>query len=139
MFNKGALKALMIVLGVVFVMTFVVGMMPGGTTAVATEVEVLIRPYADSYGPPTTVTFSGADLYVWWGKAALVLSRNSGGAWYIAGMVQDRDNSIPPLFVALMVQHMRELQEQGKWQVKPIAPWSVTARMPEEALHPEVR
>jgi len=130
-------QALILALAVFLCLVFVVGMMPVESTAVASEIEMLIRSYTEV--PPTTVTFSGADLYVWWGKAALVLSRNSGGGWYIAGIVQDADNPVPPLFVALMVQHMRKLQEQGKWRVRPLAPWSVTARMPEEALNPEVR
>jgi len=130
-------KSLVVAYITVLILIFVVGMWPRDGLVVASEIEVLIQPYADAFGPPTAITFSGADLYVWWGDNALVLKRNEH--WYLAGITERRESTVPPLFVALVIQTIREKQRQGTWNVRPIAPWSVTAAMPEEALHPEER
>jgi len=130
-------RALIATLITCFWLACVVGMWSTEELTVAGEIEVLIQPYADILGPPTTITFSGTDLYVWWGNGALVLRR--GDRWNIVGITSRGQSTIPPLHVALMVQAKRAKQKRGEWNVRPIAPWSVTVAMPDEALHPEQR
>jgi len=130
-------KALWMAMSTVLVLALLAVLMPTDRPVVPSEIEVLIQPYADQIGPPTAVTFSGAEVYVWWGDDALVLRRQ--GRWYIAGFTARGESKVPPLYVALMVQSAREKQRQGTWQARPIAPWSETVVMPDEALHPEVR
>jgi len=121
----------------VLVLLLFVSLWPRHVSTAASDIELVIRPYADVLGPPTTVTFSNTDLYIWWGDNALVLRRNDH--WYIAGIVKKGESTVPPLFVVLLIQAIREKQKQGTWNVRPLAPWSETVYMPEEALHPEVK
>lgn len=126
--NRSALRIAVVT---VIVMVFVVCMWPRDVLVVANEIENLIQPYADILGPPTTILFSGTDLYVWWGDSALILRRNEH--WYIAGITMKQKSSVPPLFTVLMVQAMRARAQREV----PTDPWG--RPLPEEVLHPEVR